>query len=118
MPGQAVWRRGARQWNPTLSATMPGGSTRRGAWPALLLLALQACARVNIATGQQQQTAEDLFTAADALYRAQKYAEALPLCNKAAIKFQHAGSQFQVGRFYSDGYGVAKDRAEGVRWFS
>ena len=83
----------------------------------LLLAALHACARVDVAAAQTAEEAEELFRAGNSLWDAGKYAEARAPYLRAATEFQHAGSQFQLGQIHFYEHGVVANKTEGVRWW-
>ena len=81
----------------------------------LVVAALHACARLDVAAAQ---VAEGLFRDGNTLVNAGRYAEARAPYLRAATEFQHAGAQHRVGRLYWLGLGVTANNTEGVRWYA
>ena len=105
----------------TRSAAMARSAPRGRAGALLLALCcFSSGGGAGVAAAEAEaDVAKDLFAAANAHFTAKQYVEARPLYREATDKYNHSGSQCQIGELHYHGNGgFVVDKGAAAKWYA
>ena len=95
----------------------------RGVAPLLVIYCCHAAVAssgvgVGVGTELGAAAAAELFRNASRYRAAEQWADAAARYREAADKYNHSGSQYELGLLYGQGFGVPQDDGAGMKWLT